>query len=264
MRLPAALVSLWFNRLMAKPNEKALAHFKERSEGYNRSSNWVRDAELLKKIFDAAGVRGGETVLDLATGTGLVARQFRGKVKEVVGLDISTEMTGQASANLDRLIISPMESIPLESGAVDVCVCRQGLQFSELPKAMREVARVLRPGGRAVFCHLNAYGGEDREDAFKIQALRNPSRVNFFVPGDLESILEASGLTVTGTSRHLSRESVNQWIEHGASTVEERKSIKDAYRGASEAFKRIHRIEIEGDDIFDTMLFLIIRAEKKA
>ena len=248
----------------AKPNEKALKHFKDRSEGYNRSSNWVRDAELLKKIFDAAGIRGGETVLDLATGTGLVAEQFRGKAKEVIGLDISTEMTRQASANLDRLLISPMESIPLESGSVDVCVCRQGLQFSDLPKAMAEVARVLKPGGRAVFCHLNAYEAADRADAFKIQALRNPSRVNFFMPGDLESILEAAGLTVTDSARHLSRESVNQWIEHGASTAGERQAIKDAYRGASEAFKKIHRIEIAGDDIFDTMLFLIVRAEKKS
>jgi ubiquinone/menaquinone biosynthesis C-methylase UbiE len=249
---------------MAKPNEKALAHFKDRSAGYNKSSNWVRDAELLKKIFDSTEIRGGETVLDLATGTGLVAEQFRGKAKEVIGLDISTEMTGQASANVDRLIISPMESIPLDSASVDVVVCRQGLQFSDLPKAMREVARVLKPGGRAVFCHLNAYQAEDKDEAFRIQGLRNPSRVNFFLPGDLERILEANGLTVTETSRHLSRESVDQWIDHGASTIEERKAIKDAYRGATDAFKRVHRIEFDGDDIFDTMLFLIIHAEKRS
>jgi ubiquinone/menaquinone biosynthesis C-methylase UbiE len=249
---------------MEKTNEKALAHFKDRSAGYNRSSNWVRDADLLKKIFDSAGIRGGETVLDLATGTGLVAEQFIGKAKQVIGLDISTEMTGKASARWDRLIISPMESIPLESASVDVAVCRQGLQFSDLPKAMREVVRVLKPGGRAVFCHLNAYQDEDKAEAFKIQALRNPSRVNFFMPGDLERTLEECGLTVTKTARHLSRESVDQWIDHGASTVEERKTIKDAYRGAGAEFKRLHKIEFDGDDIIDTMLFLIIHAEKRS
>jgi ubiquinone/menaquinone biosynthesis C-methylase UbiE len=249
---------------MRKPNEKALAHFKDRSARYNQSSRWVVDAELLGKIFDAAGVRGDETVLDMATGTGLVAERFRGKVKEVVGLDISADMTRQAAAHVDRMILSPMESIPLADASVDVCVCRQGLQFSNLPATIAEVARVLRPGGRAVFCHLSAYGESDRADAFKIQALRNPARVNFFKPGDLESTLEAGGLAVTRTLRHLSRESVNRWIDHGASRAEERAAIKDAYRSASADFKRLHVIEADGDDILDTMLFLIVRAEKKA
>ena len=248
---------------MSNPSRKVLAHFRERSARYNKSSNWVVDPGLLGKIYDLAGIRGGETVLDLATGTGLVAKQFRGKVAEVVGLDISPDMTRQASAHVDRLLISPVESIPLAAESVDVCVCRQGLQFADLPKAIAEVARVLRPGGRAVFCHLYAYGDADQADAFKIQALRNPARVNFFKPGSLEAVLEARGLAVTETVRYLSRESVNQWIDHGAATEKERKAIKDAYLAASDEFKRIHKIEAAGDDLLDTMLFLILRAEKR-
>jgi DNA gyrase subunit B len=247
---------------MSIPSKKVLSHFRERSARYNQSSNWVVDPELLAKIYDLAGIRGGETVLDLATGTGLVAKQFHGKVAEVIGLDISPDMTRQASAHVDRLLISPVESIPLAPESVDVCVCRQGLQFVDLPKAISEVARVLRPGGRAVFCHLYAYGDADAADAFKIQALRNPSRVNFFKPGTLEPVLESRGLSVTETVRYLSRESVNQWVDHGAATEAERRAIKDAYLAASSEFKSVHKIETAGDDLFDTMLFLIVRAEK--
>lgn len=239
-----------------------LTHFRRRSGRYNRSSNWVGDRELLDNIFALAEVRGGETVLDLATGTGIVAGRFRGQVKEVIGLDISADMTRQASACVDRMIISPIESIPLESGSVDVCVCRQGLQFVRLPEAVEEIARVLRPGGHAVFCHLAAYGDEDKTEAFKIQALRNPARVNFFKPGDLESIVESSGLAVNETVRYLSVESVNRWIDHGVLSAQERQSIKDAYLASSEGFRRLHKIEEKGGDISDTMLFLIIRAEK--
>ena len=248
---------------MSNPSKKVLSHFRERSERYNKSSNWVVDQELLGKIYDLAGIRGGETVLDLATGTGLVAKQFHGRVAEVIGLDISPDMTRQASAYVDRMLISPVESIPLASESVDVCVCRQGLQFSDLPKAISEVARVLRPGGRAVFCHLYAYGDADQTDAFKIQALRNPARVNFFKPGSLEAVLEPRGLAVTETVRYLSRESVNQWIDHGAAAEPEKKAIKDAYLSASDDFKRLHEIVVAGDDLMDTMLFLILRAEKR-
>jgi len=245
-----------------KSKNAVLTHFRRRSGRYHRSSNWVGDRELLDKIFALAAVRGGETVLDLATGTGIVAGRFRGQVKEVIGLDISADMTRQASACVDRMIISPIESIPLESESVDVCVCRQGLQFVSLPEAVEEIARVLRPGGRAVFCHLAAYGDEDKTEAFKIQALRNPARVNFFKPGDLEAVAQSSGLTVAETARHLSVESVDRWIDHGALNSQERKAVKDAYLASSQDFQRIHKIEEKNGDIFDTMLFVIIRAEK--
>jgi len=249
---------------MPNLNKKVLNHFRDRSAGYNRSSNWAGDQSLLDKIFALAAPRAEETVLDLATGTGLVAKQFRGKVRKLIGLDISPDMTSQAGAFIDRMIISPMEDIPLEPASVDLCVCRQGLQFVDLSKTLPEVVRVLKPGGRVVFCHLNAYQDEDREESFKIQSLRNPSRVNFFKPGDLESLLSRHGLSVTECQRHESRESVNQWIEHGASTEVERKAIRNAYRGASDAFRKLHKLEIASDDIFDTMLFLLIRAEKRA
>src|SRR6185312_14524795 len=108
---------------MTTPSRKVLSHFRDRSARYNKSSNWVVDPALLSKIYELAGIKGGETVLDLATGTGLVAKQFHGKAAEVVGLDISPDMTKQASLYLDRLVISPVESIPLPDGSVDVCVC---------------------------------------------------------------------------------------------------------------------------------------------
>ncbi|HXS99183.1 MAG TPA: methyltransferase domain-containing protein, partial [Elusimicrobiota bacterium] len=82
---------------MATPSKKVLSHFRDRSARYNKSSNWVVDPALLAKILELAGPRGGETVLDIATGTGLVAKQFRGKAAEVIGLDISADMTRQAA-----------------------------------------------------------------------------------------------------------------------------------------------------------------------
>jgi ubiquinone/menaquinone biosynthesis C-methylase UbiE len=198
----------------------------------------------------------------VATGTGMVAKQFSKKVKRLIGLDISEEMAGQAKPYLDELIVASAESIPLADATVDVIVCRQGLQFVDLDLAVAEFMRVLKPGGRVVFCHLNAYGHYDRADAFKIQELRNPARVNFFIPSDLESVLEFHGMKVTAVSQYRSRESVNQWIHHGASTAEERDQIKKIYRESSAEFKKLHELEFVGDDIMDTMLFLTISAQK--
>jgi ubiquinone/menaquinone biosynthesis C-methylase UbiE len=247
---------------MNEHSAKVISHFRDRSGTYDNSSSWVVDQNLLSRIFAHAQIAGGETVLDLATGTGLVAKQFHGRTKEVIGLDISRDMSRYGGAWLDRLLIAAVESIPLPDESVDVCVCRQGLQFADLRRATAEIARVLRPGGRAVLCHLTAHGEDDHEDAFRIQALRNPARVNFFKPGDLEAQLVAAGLEIRETVAYLSRESVDRWIDHGASTPEERAEIKAAYRAASPAFKRIHRILEADGDIFDLMSFSIIAAAK--
>lgn len=248
---------------MEKQNRMAKEHFKNRSVQYNKSSNWVTDPKLLDYIFMISKAQPGDRVLDIATGTGLVAQRFYRNVKEVIGLDISDEMSSQASKYLDRLIISSVESIPLEDKSIDVCVCRQGLQFVNLNQALKEIRRVLKPGGRVSFCHLAAYGLYDRTDAFEIQALRNPARVNFFIPGDLESLLEELGFTVDEVGQYRSRESVHQWIHHGASTEGERNAIMNIYRNATPEFKKIHEIEFVEDDILDTMLFLTIGAERK-
>ncbi|MDD4973258.1 MAG: methyltransferase domain-containing protein [Bacteriovorax sp.] len=252
------------SELTEKQNQEAKSHFKNRSKLYNKSSNWVNDQTLISNIFNHANIKGDEVVLDIATGTGLVAKKFKGKVKEIIGLDISPDMTEQAKPNVDRLIISSVETtIPLEKNSVDVVICRQGLQFVNLAMALTELEKVLKPGGRVVFTHLAAYNVNDRADTFKIQALRNPARVNFFAPGDLESALEVNGYNVLEVAQYRSRESINQWINHGASTEEERKAIYDAYKNAGEEFIRTHEVEFTSDDIFDSMLFLIVVAEKK-
>ncbi|MGZ3809550.1 MAG: methyltransferase domain-containing protein [Bacteriovorax sp.] len=207
------------NEMVEKQNAEAKNHFKNRSQLYNKSSNWVNDQKLISTIFEKAKIVGNETVLDIATGTGLVAREFKGKVKEIIGLDISPEMTEQAKNNVDRLIIGSVERpIPLPENSIDVVICRQGLQFVNLDRALTEVGKVLKVGGRVVFTHLAAYNVNDRADAFKIQALRNPARVNFFAPGDLESALELHGFSVNEVTHYQSRESINQCINHGAST----------------------------------------------
>ena len=101
----------------------------------------------------------GETVLDVATGPGTVARQAAvvvGTAGKVVGVDISSAMLGVARAwpPDDRAaaieyIQAPATSMPLADAAFDVAYCQQGLQHMGDPlAALREMRRLLKPGGR--------------------------------------------------------------------------------------------------------------------
>lgn len=242
--------------------EKAAAHFRKRAGKYNRSSNWVEDQRLIRMIFEFSEAKQDSHVLDLATGTGLIAKEFRGRVKTVVGIDISPEMAQHAEGCMDEIVISPVEHMPFGDGTFDACVCRQGLQFADFRAAIGEIHRVLKPGGTAVLCHLTAYGERDRELTFRIQEQRNPARANYLMPDDIPRALEWQGFRDVERHDYVTDESVNKWIDNGAIEQERMDRIRDLYRSSDEEFRRIHNIRFTEDDILDAMLLVIAKARK--
>src|SRR5436305_1922847 len=103
----------------------------------------------------------GERVLDLACGTAAVARAAAIRVGprgRVVGLDVNPSMLAMAQA-VPQTDGPPIEwreasamDLPFEDGTFDLVCCHQGLQFFPDPvAALREVGRVLVPGGRLAF-----------------------------------------------------------------------------------------------------------------
>jgi ubiquinone/menaquinone biosynthesis C-methylase UbiE len=242
--------------------ENAEIHFKNRAAKYNHSSNWVEDAALIQRIFELSGADRESQVLDIATGTGLIAKQFYGKVQKVTGLDISPEMARHAEGCMDEIVFGPVEQMPFADNSFDACVCRQGLQFAELDRAIPEIHRVLKPGGTVVLCHLTAYNEEDRELCFRIQELRNPARRNYLMPTDISNALRRQGFRQVTDIEYVTDESINKWIDNGAISAERMESIRQLYRSADETFKRIHRVRFAADDIHDAMLLVIATAQK--
>lgn len=109
-------------------------------------------------LVEAANLRPGEGVLDVACGTGAVTRlslEAVGADGRVTGLDPNPGMLAVArfSTPQDAPIVwieAAAEKIPLPDESFDVVLCGMGLQFFEDRRAgLREMRRVLAPGGRA-------------------------------------------------------------------------------------------------------------------
>ena len=107
----------------------------------------------------SVGAGRDDRVLDVATGTGMVAISLvRRYGCSVVGLDQSTEMLGGAQAKLDRdpaladrieLVRGEAESLPYEDGEFDHLTFTYLLRYVEDPQAtLAELARVVKSGGR--------------------------------------------------------------------------------------------------------------------
>jgi len=112
---------------------------------------WSR--ELIKRAL----VWKGDRVLDLATGTGIVACRIAGTGAAVTGLDVDAERLALARKRAEdegvsvKWIEGTMEALPFRQPAFDLVTCQHGLQFvADKAAAAREMRRVIAPGGRAV------------------------------------------------------------------------------------------------------------------
>jgi ubiquinone/menaquinone biosynthesis methyltransferase len=114
---------------------------------YGRDQAWKRD------VLAQAAIAPGQRVLDLATGTGDLALAAASRGASVVGLDLAPRMIRLARAKPGagriRFIVGDMGSLPLPPASVDVVTTGYGLRnVPDLERALAEIARVLRPGGR--------------------------------------------------------------------------------------------------------------------
>ncbi len=114
---------------------------------YGRDQAWKRD------VLVQAAIAPGQRVLDLATGTGDLALGAASRGASVVGLDLAPRMIRLArlkpGADAVRFLVGDMTSLPLPTASVDVVTTGYGLRnVPDLDRALAEIARVLRPGGR--------------------------------------------------------------------------------------------------------------------
>ena len=154
-------------------------------------------APLAREVMAETAIPPDARVLDVACGTGVVARLIAAQVGSegrVVGLDFSPAMLAGArrAAAAEGLDIDWREGsaqkLPFADGAFDLVVCQMGMQFfPDRPHAVAEMHRVLTPGGRVV---LTTWRGLDHhpfpaavaravQDRFNSPALAMP-----FVLGD--------------------------------------------------------------------------------
>ncbi len=128
-----------------------------RYDALSAALSFWQDPRWRRALVDAVAPRPGERILDVATGTGMVAAELLGRCDcSVIGIDQSAAMLaaarerfGASGARGVELIEGQAEALPFADASFDALTFTYLLRYVDDPPAtMRELARVVRPGGR--------------------------------------------------------------------------------------------------------------------
>ena len=150
-----------------------------------------RFVPVIEQVINRAGLKPGERALDLGAGTGSVALWAATLVApggSVMGIDISSEMLALARRRAEELGLDNIsfregraEAIPAADAAFDVALASLSLMYViDRAAAAREIARVIRPGGRVVAA---VWAGPEQCDIARFQQIASGFAPTPPVPG---------------------------------------------------------------------------------
>jgi ubiquinone/menaquinone biosynthesis C-methylase UbiE len=201
------------------------------------------DERLMRWILAHVHVAADSTVLDVAAGTGHVARGFAPYAQQVVAIDLTPEMLRVGKARADAAGIRNVlfeqgdaASLPYLDGSFDLVVSRFAVHHFDRPAVqIGEMVRVCRSGGRVAVIDLVVADDQPADVLNEIERLRDPSHKAALSVDDLAELLEAAGAQVGHRVHHDQTLDPERWLAQAEPPA-----------GTCEAIRKRLRAELEG------------------
>lgn len=214
----------------------------------------------LRRAWDG---QGHARLLDLGCGAGHVAFQLAPLVAEVVAYDLAQDMLDTVAAaaaerGLDNIRTGRgvAERLPFADGLFDGVVSRYSAHhWSDVGQALREVKRVLRPGGRACFIDVAAPGLPLLDTHLQcVELLRDTSHVRDYAPAEWARLLGEAGLVTTALRRQRLRLEFSSWVERMRTPEVMRQAIRALQQGAPSEVRGYFEIAEDGSFSTDVIV----------
>ena len=154
-------------------------------------------------LFERLPLTADDLVLDVAAGTGHVARRLAPKVRAVVALDATTAMLEQGREHAPPNVIAmrgDAAALPFLDGSFDVVVSRFAVHHFERPEVeLAELRRCVKPGGLLAIADLVA----DHEEQNRLERLRDPSHTRMLTVDELMALVGTEDVEVRDVVRPL-------------------------------------------------------------
>lgn len=225
---------------------------------FGRQASWYtvssvhRQAAGLAEVVRLAAPFPEALALDLATGTGFTALALAPQCRRGIALDLTLGMVREARrlagargvANL-QFCLGDVEAVPFADGTFDLVTCRLAAHhFPDIRKAIAEMARVVKRGGRVVLDDTCAPEAPDLAalmNAWEVR--RDPSHVADQPPSRLRALMEGCGLAVEAATTSRIPQEFDDWIRRSGVPAQEAAALRASFLTAPEAARAAFRIE---------------------
>ncbi|MFG6206693.1 class I SAM-dependent methyltransferase [Pseudomonas retamae] len=241
--------------------------FGEQAAAYLSSAVHAQGSEFALLQAELAG-QGAARVLDLGCGAGHVSFHVAPLVSEVVAYDLSQQMLDVvAAAAAERgmgnisTVNGAAERLPFADGEFDFVFSRYSAHhWSDLGVALREVRRVLKPGGVAAFVDVLSPGSPLFDTYLQsVEVLRDTGHVRDYSGAEWLRQVSEAGLHVRSTTRQRLRLEYNSWVERMRTPAVMRAAIVQLQQSMGNEVREYFEIEADGSFSTDVIVLMAER-----
>ena len=237
-----------------------------RAKKYN-NLEWASKGDFLHTFLNAGAFHEDDTVLDIGTGTGIIAHTVSPFVKKITGIDISDEMLKRAEnpafKNIEWLRMDAHD-LKFKANTFNKVTARMVFHhiIEHTQKAMNECLRVLKKGGIMVFSegvppteHVKSFYTE----MFKLKE----DRITF-MESDLEELMRKAKFSSIHKKIFWARNSsIRNWLENSGLPKKTQDAIYQMHVDLDDQGKKNYNMQIKDGDCFIDMKFVILTGTKK-
>jgi SAM-dependent methyltransferase len=212
--------------------------------------------EDLRLLVQLLKLRGVESVLDVATGTGFTAINLAPAASDVHAVDMTAEMVSEARrlARERRALnvhfgLATADSLPYRPGSFDVVTCRRAAHhFGDVGAFLREASRVLRKGGRLGLADMSPVNGAE-EFLNRIEVIRDRTHTRALTEREWLARFNEAGLRVSSSMTTSAFVEFEKWLSPVALGGSEEKEVREEFDRAPDELKSRLGMRFDGERV---------------